>query len=86
MNKDSHTGKGYGRQEEEPPDRTSVFEEISDTDRDEVRYQVPDEASNEADDDDEGREGRNWAILLTLFSTILVQLAGIALIVWAIFW
>ncbi|EJZ21370.1 hypothetical protein RCCGEPOP_10325 [Rhizobium sp. Pop5] len=26
------------------------------------------------------------AILLTLFSVLLVQLAGIALIVWAVFW
>lgn len=85
VNKDSHAGKGYGRPEEEPPDHPSIFEETSETDRDEVRYQVPDEASSEAYDDEEGREGRNWAILLTLFSVILVQMAGIAVIVWAVF-
>ncbi|MCA2411536.1 hypothetical protein [Rhizobium leguminosarum] len=85
MNKDSHAGKGYGRPEEEPPDHSGVFENVPDTNRDEVRYPPSDEASNEAYDDDESPEGRNWAILLTLFSVILVQLAGIALIVWAVF-
>ncbi|MBY3083908.1 hypothetical protein E0I74_06990 [Rhizobium laguerreae] len=84
MNKDSHAGKGYGRPEEEPPDHPGVFEDVPETNRDEVRDHRSDEASNEAYDD-ESPEGRNWAILLTLFSVILVQLAGIALIVWAVF-
>ncbi|MEI1247800.1 hypothetical protein [Rhizobium aouanii] len=86
MNKDSHAGKGYGRPEEEPPDHPGVFKEVPETNRNKVRDHPSDEASNEAHDDDESPEGRNWAILLTLFSVILVQLGGIALIVWAVFW
>ncbi|WP_432444452.1 hypothetical protein [Rhizobium leguminosarum] len=62
-----------------------MFEDVPETNRDEARYHPSDEASNEAYDDDESPEGRNWAILLTLFSVILVQLAGMALIVWAVF-
>jgi hypothetical protein len=84
VNKDSHAGKGYGRPEEEPPDRPGVFREFPETSRIKVRDHPSDEALNEAYDD-ESPEGRNWAILLTLFSVILVQLAGIALIVWAVF-
>ncbi|MBY3255682.1 hypothetical protein HFO09_08255 [Rhizobium laguerreae] len=84
MNKDSHAGKGYGRPEEEPPDQPGVFKEVAETNCNKVRDHPSDEASNEAYDD-ESPEGRNWAILLTLFSVILVQLAGIALIVWAVF-
>ncbi|NKL06082.1 hypothetical protein GFL39_14280 [Rhizobium leguminosarum bv. viciae] len=84
MNKDSHAGKGYGRPEEEPPDHLGVFEEVPETNRNEVRDHPSDEAPNEACAD-ESPEGRNWAILLTLFSVILVQLAGIALIIWAVF-
>ncbi|MBY3063325.1 hypothetical protein HFO74_07720 [Rhizobium laguerreae] len=84
MNKDSHAGKGYGRPEEEPPDHPGVFKEVAETNCNKVRDHPSDEASNEAYDD-ESPEGRNWAILLTLFSVILVQLAGIALIVWAVF-
>nr|WP_017960245.1 hypothetical protein [Rhizobium leguminosarum] len=85
VNKDSHAGKGYGRPEEEPPDHPGVFKEVAETDHDVVRYQIPG-ASSEAPDDDESPEGRNWAILLTVFSVILVQITGIALIVWAVFW
>ncbi|WP_204340218.1 hypothetical protein [Rhizobium leguminosarum] len=85
VNKDSHAEKGYGRPEEEPPDHPGVFREVSETSRIKVRDHPSDAASNEAYDDDESPEGRNWAILLTLFSVILVQLAGIALIVWAVF-
>nr|WP_204347264.1 hypothetical protein [Rhizobium laguerreae] len=85
VNKDSHAGKGYGRPEEEPPDHPGVFEDVPETNRDAVRDHPSDEAPNEAYDDDESPEGRNWAILLTLFSFILVQLAGVALIVWAVF-
>nr|WP_206111518.1 hypothetical protein [Rhizobium laguerreae] len=84
VNKDSHAGKGYGRPEEEPPDHPGVFKEVAETNCNKVRDHPSDEASNEAYDD-ESPEGRNWAILLTLFSVILVQLAGIALIVWAVF-
>ncbi|MBP2446070.1 hypothetical protein JOH51_003509 [Rhizobium leguminosarum] len=47
----------------------------------EIRQEAPDEP-----DGDEQTEGRNWAILLTLFSVMLVQLGGIAVIVWAVFW
>ncbi|MBY5400413.1 hypothetical protein [Rhizobium leguminosarum] len=83
MNKDSHAGKGYGRPEEEPPDHPG-FREFPETNRIKVRDHPSDEALNEAYDD-ESPEGRNWAILLTLFSVILMQLAGIALIVWAVF-
>ncbi|MBY5361053.1 hypothetical protein HFO97_13990 [Rhizobium leguminosarum] len=84
MNKDSHAGKGYGRPEEEPPDHPGVFREFPETNCTKVRDHPSEEALNEAYDD-ESPEGRNWAILLTLFSVILVQLAGIALIVWAVF-
>ncbi|TAV73554.1 hypothetical protein ELH73_08910 [Rhizobium leguminosarum] len=84
MNKGSHAGKGYGRSEEKPPDHPGVFENVPETDHDVVRYQIPG-ASSEAHDDDESSEGRNWAILLTVFSVILVQISGIALIVWAVF-
>lgn len=86
INKGSHTGKGYDFPEEEPPDHPGVLKEIPATNRHKVRYQVSDETSNEDYDDDEGREGRNWAILLTLFSVILAQLAGVVLIAWAVFW
>ncbi|WP_376775212.1 hypothetical protein [Rhizobium laguerreae] len=61
-----------------------MFKEVAETNCNKVRDHPSDEASNEAYDD-ESPEGRNWAILLTLFSVILVQLAGIALIVWAVF-
>nr|WP_206113204.1 hypothetical protein [Rhizobium laguerreae] len=85
VNKDSHAGKGYGRPEEEPPDHPRVFKEVAETNRKKVRDHSSDEVSNEAYDDDESPEGRNWAILLTLFSVVLVQLAGVALIVWTVF-
>ncbi|MBB4250884.1 hypothetical protein [Rhizobium sp. BK008] len=80
MSKDSHAGKGYGRPSDAPPDHPDMLEQILKPAYHEIRQEVPDEA-----DGDEHTEGRNWAILLTLFSVILVQLAGIALIVWAVF-
>ncbi|OWV75445.1 hypothetical protein ATY76_24595 [Rhizobium sp. R339] len=80
MSKDSHAGKGHGYTDEVPRDDPGAMEEILKPARHEVRRG----ARDETDGDD--REGRNWAILLTLFSFLLVQLAGIALIIWAIFW
>jgi hypothetical protein len=80
MSKDSHAGKGYGRPSEVPPGRPDMLEQTLKPAYHEIRQEVPEEV-----DGDEHTEGRNWAILLTLFSVILVQLAGIALIVWAVF-
>ena len=85
INRGSHTGKGYDFPEEEPPDHLGVLRAIFTTDHKKVRYHVSDETFNEDYDDDEGREGRNWAILLTLFAVILVQVAGVVLIAWAVF-
>ncbi|MBX5158955.1 MULTISPECIES: hypothetical protein [unclassified Rhizobium] len=82
MSKDSHAGKGYGCPGEVPPDRPDMLEEMLKPTYREIRQEAPDEP----DGDDEQTEGRNWAILLTLFSVMLVQLGGIAVIVWAVFW
>lgn len=81
MSKDSHAGKGYGRPGEAPPDHPNMLEQILEPVHREIRREPQDEA-----DGDEYMAGRNWAILLTLFSVLLVQLAVIALIVWAVFW
>ncbi|MBY5880395.1 hypothetical protein ELI49_09010 [Rhizobium ruizarguesonis] len=81
MSKDSHAGKGYGCPSEVPPDHPDMLEEILKPAYREIRQEVSDEA-----DDEENTEGRNWAILLTLFSFLLVQFAGIAMIIWAVFW
>ncbi|MDR9774538.1 hypothetical protein RJJ65_18080 [Rhizobium hidalgonense] len=81
MSKDSHADKGYGRPSEVPPDRPAMLGEILKPTYRDIREQVPDET-----DDDEHTEGRNWAILLTLFSFLLGQLAGVAMIIWAVFW
>ncbi|ARM12230.1 MULTISPECIES: hypothetical protein [Rhizobium] len=78
MSKDSHAGKGYGCPSEEPPNRPDVPEEIL---KPIHRDEIPDDVDGE-----ENTEGRNWAILLTLFSFLLVQIGGVAMIVWAIFW
>ena len=34
----------------------------------------------------EAPRGRNWATLLILLSIVLVQLFGIGLVAWALFW
>ena len=34
----------------------------------------------------EAPSGRNWATLLILLSILLVQVLGIGLVIWAIFW
>ncbi|MFS8147647.1 hypothetical protein ATY78_15230 [Rhizobium sp. R635] len=81
MNKDSHAGKGHGLPSEVPPERPDMLEEALKPIRHETRREA-----REWIDGGKDREGRNWAILLTLFSFLLVQLAGIALIIWAIFW
>ncbi|MBB2822927.1 UNVERIFIED_ORG: hypothetical protein GGD59_006223 [Rhizobium esperanzae] len=78
MSKDSHAGKGYGCPSEVPPNRPDVPEEfLKPVHRDEILDDI---------DGEESTEGRNWAILLTLFSFLLVQIGGTAMIVWAIFW
>ncbi|PDT13063.1 hypothetical protein CO670_27800 [Rhizobium sp. J15] len=77
MSKDSHAGKGHGYTDEVPRDDSGAMEEILKPARHEIRRGARNETEG---------EGRNWAILLTLFSFLLVQLAGIALIIWAIFW
>ncbi|MBB3134058.1 hypothetical protein FHS26_001774 [Rhizobium pisi] len=79
MSKDSHAGKGYGRPREVPPNRPDVLEKILKP----VHREILEETQDGADGD-EYTAGRNWAILLTLFSFLLVMLAGIALIVWAV--
>ncbi|WP_064683555.1 hypothetical protein [Rhizobium bangladeshense] len=81
MSKDSHAGKGYGCPSEGPPNRPDVPEEILEPGHRDIRAEIPDDVDGE-----ENTEGRNWAILLTLFSFLLVQIGGIAMIVWAIFW
>ncbi|MBB2753140.1 UNVERIFIED_ORG: hypothetical protein GGI57_003850 [Rhizobium aethiopicum] len=81
MSKDSHAGKGYGRPSDAPPDRPDMLGEIL-----KPAYRDIHQESTDEDDGDEHREGRNWAILLTLFSFLLVQLAGVAMIIWAVFW
>jgi len=80
MSKDSHAGKGYGYPSDVPPNHPDKREEIPKP----AYCEIPQEVSDEGDGE-ENTEGRNWAILLTLFSVMLVQLAGIALIVWALF-
>ncbi|ANL46619.1 hypothetical protein AMC87_CH01931 [Rhizobium phaseoli] len=80
MSKDSHAGKGYGFPSEVPPNHPDVPEEILKPLHRDNRDEIPD------DIDGEETEGRNWAILLTLLSFLLVQIGGIAMIVWAIFW
>ncbi|PDT09810.1 MULTISPECIES: hypothetical protein [unclassified Rhizobium] len=81
MSKDSHAGKGYGCPSEVPPNRPDVPEEILEAIHRDNRDEIPDDIDGE-----ENTEGRNWAILLTLFSFLLVQIGGVAMIVWAIFW
>ncbi|EJC66092.1 hypothetical protein OLZ32_13430 [Rhizobium sp. 1AS11] len=81
MSKDSHAGKGYGYPSDVPPNHPDLPEEILKP----AYREIPEEVSGEADDE-ENTEGRNWAILLTLFSFLLVQFAGIAMIIWAVFW
>jgi hypothetical protein len=58
-----------------------VPEEILELVHRDNRDEIPDDIDGE-----ENTEGRNWAILLTLFSFLLVQIGGVAMIVWAIFW
>ncbi|MDF0697930.1 hypothetical protein PYR71_15745 [Rhizobium sp. MC63] len=81
MSKDSHAGKEHGSPSKVPPARPEMFAHILKPVRRDIREESHDEAL-----DDEHTEGRNWAILLTLFSFLLVQIGGIAMIVWAIFW
>ncbi|MBX4954046.1 hypothetical protein HJB51_19810 [Rhizobium lentis] len=81
MSKDSHAGKEHGSPREVPPARPDIFADILKP----VRRDLWDE-SHDQGLDDEHTEGRNWAILLTVFSFLLVQIGGIALIVWLVFW
>ncbi|PDS78213.1 hypothetical protein [Rhizobium sp. L43] len=81
MSKDNHAGKGYGGPCDQP-DAPDMLEEILKP----VHRDLSQDVHDEADGDEEHTEGRNWAILLTLFSFLLVQFAGIAMIIWAVFW
>ncbi|MBX5132492.1 MULTISPECIES: hypothetical protein [Rhizobium] len=81
MSKDSHAGKEHGSPSKVPPARPAMFADILKPLHSDIREVSHDEAF-----DDEHTEGRNWAILLTLFSVLLVQIGGIAVIVWLIFW
>lgn len=81
MSKDSHAGKEHGSPSKVPPARPDIFADILKPVRRDNREESHDQAF-----DDEHTEGRNWAILLTLFSVLLVQIGGIAVIVWLIFW
>ena len=82
MNKDSHAGKEHGCPSEVPPDRPDIFADILKP----VRRDIREESHDDEALDDEHTEGRNWAILLTLFSFLLVQIGGIAVIIWLVFW
>ncbi|MBB4233494.1 hypothetical protein [Rhizobium esperanzae] len=82
MSKDSHAGKGYGRPSDEPPNPPDMLEQILKPMHRDISHEIHDEA----DGDEDNPEGRNWAILLTLFSFLLVQLAGVAMLIWTVFW
>ncbi|MBX4926129.1 hypothetical protein [Rhizobium binae] len=81
MSKDSQAGKGYGCPSEMPPNHPHLPAEILKPVHRDIREEIPEDVDGE-----ENPEGRNWAILLTLFSFLLVQIGGIAMIIWAIFW